>query len=330
MTGIGLVGTGYWGKNHARNWKEMLDEGIIDKLVFCDIDIERAKELAGEGVGYTDSYQDLLNDPDIHGIDIVTPSNTHYPIGKQALYAGKDIFVEKPLTMNFKEAEDIVKIAEAEKKIIGVGHIFRYHPGIQAVKRMIESGELGKIYYMFTNRMAFASPRKDMGVMYALGVHELDLYCYLLGVEYPNTAKITKGTYLQPGIEEFTDILMEFDDNVSAYAIESWMSPFDKKMRVFTVIGSEKSVRVDYMKHDEIEVFNGKIKGDLGNHNDPVVIDGEVETVKVSKTEPLRAELMDFVSCIGTDKQPLADMHSGKRAVLMVEKCLENGFFRPE
>jgi UDP-2-acetamido-3-amino-2,3-dideoxy-glucuronate N-acetyltransferase len=123
---------------------------------------------------------------------------------------------------------------------------------------------------------------------------------------------------------------MEFDDNVSAYAVESWMSPFDKKMRVFTIIGSEKSVRVDYIKHDEIEVFNGKIKGDLGNHNDPVVIDGEVEIVKVPKKEPLRAELMDFVSCIGTDKQPLADMYSGKRAVLMVEKCLREGFFRPE
>lgn len=330
MTGIGLVGTGYWGKNHARNWKEMLNEGIIDKLVFCDIDIERAKELAGEGVGYTDNYQELLDDPDIHGIDIVTPSNTHYPIGKEALYAGKDIFVEKPLTMDFKEAEEIVKIAEEEKRIIGVGHIFRYHPGIQEVKRMIDSGELGKIYYMFTNRMAYASPRKDMGVMYALGVHELDLYCYLLGVKYPRNAKITKGTYLQTGIEEFADILMEFDDNISGYAIESWMSPFDKKMRVFTIIGSEKSVRVDYMKHDEIEVFNGKIMGDLGNHNDPVVVDGEVEIVKLEKKEPLRAELMDFVSCVQTGKQPLSDMYSGKRAVEMVEKCLNNQCFRPE
>ncbi|WOF17090.1 Gfo/Idh/MocA family oxidoreductase [Methanoplanus sp. FWC-SCC4] len=331
MVGIGLIGTGYWGKNHARNWKRMLDDGIIDKLVFCDIDEKRVKELAGDEIPYTTNYKDLLNDDEISGIDIVTPSNTHFPLGKEALIAGKDVFVEKPLTMSTKEAEELVSTAENCKKILMVGHIFRYHPGILEVKKMIEKGDFGRMHYMYTTRMAYSTPRRDMGVMYALGVHELDLYCYLLGVQYPNLAKMTKGSFLQPNIEEFASILMEFDNNISGYATESWMSPFDKKMRTLTIVGSRKSVKVDYMKHNEIYVFDGIMESRQdGNQRIPFVSEGEIRTISIPEKEPLREELCDFVNSINTRKQPLADMYSGMRAVEMVEKCLRDGFFRPD
>ena len=331
MVGIGLIGTGYWGKNHARNWKEMLNEGIIDKLVFCDIDEMRVKELAGGDVPYTTDYKSLLNDKDIHAVDIVTPSNTHFPLGKDAILADKDVFVEKPLTMCTKEAQDLVKLAEDKKKILMPGHLFRYHPGVTAVRNMIKNDELGRIYYLYTNRMAYSTPRRDMGVMYALGVHELDLYCYLLGVDYPNQAKITQGTFLQPNIEEFASILMEFDNNVSGYAIESWISPFDKKRRNLTIVGSKKSVKIDYMKHNEIYVFDGAIESrEEDNGMIPVVSEGEVKTVSIPEKEPLKEELCDFVRSIKSRKQPVSDMYSGMRAVEMVERCLKDGFFRPE
>ena len=330
MTGIGLVGTGYWGKNHARNWREMLGEGIIDDLVFCDLDEGRVKELAGDDIRWTTDYKEILADPSIDAVDIVTPSNTHYPLGLMAISAGKDVFVEKPLTMCSEEAEKLVQAAEENGRVLMVGHLFRYHPGIVKVREMIKNGDFGKIYYMYTNRMAYSVPRPDMGVMYALGVHELDLYCYLLGVDYPNVAKITKGSFLQPGIEEFSSILMEFDDNISGYAIESWISPFDKKIRTFTIIGSEMSAKVDYMKHDSIETFDGRILTSADNgHSIPVVSGGSVSELYFPPKEPLREELLDYVNCIKTREQPLADMYCGKRAVRMVESCLEKGYFEP-
>ncbi|MDD4127405.1 MAG: Gfo/Idh/MocA family oxidoreductase [Methanomicrobium sp.] len=331
MVGIGLIGTGYWGKNHARNWKEMLKEGIIDKLIFCDIDEARVKELSGGEVEYTTDYRQILQDKDINAVDIVTPSHTHFPLGKDAMLAGKDVFVEKPMTMNIKESAEFVKLAEEHKKILMPGHLFRYHPGVSKVREMIAEGEFGRIYYLFTNRMAYSTPRRDMGVMYALGVHELDLYCYLLGVKYPNIAKMTEGTFLQPGIEEFANILMEFDNNISGYAIESWMSPFDKKMRNLTIVGSKKSVKIDYMKHNEIEIFDGIIESQEGDNGMfPVVAEGTVKTISIPEKEPLKTELTDFVNSIKSRKQPVSDMYSGMRAVEMVEECLRKGYFKPE
>ena len=330
MVGIGLIGTGYWGKNHARNWKEMLKEGIIDRLIFCDIDESRVKELAGGEVEYTTDYKEILKNPEINAVDIVTPSHTHFPLGRDAILAGKDVFVEKPMTMSHSEAKDFVKLAEEHKKILMPGHLFRYHPGITKVKEMMDNGDFGKIYYLYTNRLAYSVPRRDMGVMYALGVHELDLYCYLLGTNYPNTVKMTEGTFLQPKIEEFASILMGFDNKISGYAVESWISPFDRKMRDLTVVGSKMSVKIDYMKHNEIEVFDGVIEtreGDNGMY--PVVSNGTVKTVSIPEKEPLKTELMDFVNSIVTRKQPLSDMYSGMRAVEMVEECLKYGFFKP-
>lgn len=323
MVGVALIGTGYWGKNHARVYRELLDEDLIDNLVFCDIDAKRVRNLAGENIRYTTNYKELLYDKSIDAVDIVTPSMTHMPIGSEFLKAGKGVFVEKPMTMNSNEARELVHIAEEENRLLMVGHIFRYHPGIIHIKNKIEKKEFGKIYYMDTKRTAFGPPRKDMGVIYALGIHEADLYCYLLGQDYPEKISCSCGKYLQSGIDEVTHLDFIFKDNIHCHAFESWLSPFSRKIRELIIVGSKMSVKVDYLKPQEIQIFEGNIdshQDDSGEVSFDITDEG-VMTKLIPFKEPLKEELIDFVECIKTKKTPVADMYSGMRAVEIIESC---------
>ncbi|HEC92488.1 MAG TPA: Gfo/Idh/MocA family oxidoreductase [Candidatus Atribacteria bacterium] len=328
MVGIGVIGTGYWGKNHVRNWKELLSEGVIDELVLCDMDKNRVKELADENISYTTNYKDLLDNNSIDAIDIVTPSKTHFLLGKEALIAGKDVFIEKPMTIGMKKSEKLIDLTEKNDSILMVGHIFRYHSGIEEVKKRIDRGEFGKIYYMATNRMAFSSPRRDMGVMYALGIHEIDLYCYLMDVKYPKKITVSFSSFLQPDVEEIASICMKFDNNVSGYAFESWISPFHTKIRDFILVGSKRSIKIDYLKPQELLLFDGTITS--YQYKDRIsfdITDEGITKISIPYKEPLNEELKHFISCIKSRKQPLTDMYAGKRAVEMIEKCLNQGHF---
>lgn len=326
MVGIGLIGTGYWGKNHARVYRELLEEGFIDDLVFCDVDKKRVKDLAGADIRYTTDYRELLSDETIDAVDIVTPSKTHKSIGSEFLKSGKDVFVEKPMTMSSEEADEFIKIAEDSKRTLMVGHIFRYHPGVNEIKSKIIKNEFGKIHYMDTKRTAFNSPRRDMGVLYALGVHDVDLYCHLLGQDYPEQIQCTRGKYLQSGIEEIAYINLLFKGDILCHAFESWMSPFSRKTREFTVIGSKMSAKIDYLKPQEILFFQGNI--DAYSEGDGTISfdisDEGITTKSIPFREPLKEELLDFLECIKTGKTPVADMYSGKRAVEMIESCMGN------
>ncbi len=326
MVGIGLIGTGYWGKNHARVYRELLEDGLIDDLVFCDIDEKRVKDLAGEDIRYTTDYKEILYDNTIDAVDIVTPSKTHMTIGSEFLMNGKDVFVEKPMTMSSKEAEEFISIAEESGRVLMVGHIFRYHPGINEIKNKINKKEFGEIYYMDTKRTAFSPPRRDMGVLYALGIHEVDLYCYLLGQDYPKKIECTCGKYLQPDIEEIAYINLFFEGGILCHAFESWMSPFSTKTREFTIIGSKMSAKIDYLKPQEILLFQGNIGAYVDTNGEISfdITDEGVTTKSIPFKEPLKEELIDFLECIRTGKEPVADMYSGKRAVEMIESCMRS------
>lgn len=191
MTGIAVIGTGYWGKNHVRTYSELVSEGVIDSVKICDLDEKRAREL-GEAfnIEYLTDYKELIADPNIDAVSIVTSSHTHYALAKEFMEAGKDVLVEKPMTMNSKEAEQLVKIAKDTNRILMVGHIFRHHPAVKELKHRIDQGEFGKIRLISSNRLSFGAPRKDMGVIYALGVHEVDMFCYLIWIRNIPTASI--------------------------------------------------------------------------------------------------------------------------------------------
>lgn len=310
---IAVIGTGYWGKNHVRALKELMDEGAIEELSICDVNEERAKEMASNyGIPYFTDYNELKN---IDGVVIATPSDTHYEIAKTFLERGKHVLVEKPMTLDSKKADELIKIAEKNGNILMVGHIFRYHPAVIELKNKIERGDFGRVYYIISNRFSLREPRKDMGVLFALGIHEVDVFTYLLNREYPRAIFATISNYIG-NTEEVAQIISYFDNETKGYAFESWITPVYGKRRELIVIGSRMSAFVDYLKPNEIKFFDSMIL------NDRVSMEGSY-VVPLEYKEPLKEELRDFIECIKTGKKPIADMYMGKRAVEMIEAAIK-------
>jgi predicted dehydrogenase len=322
MLGIAVIGTGNWGKNHVRVYKELMAEGMIDKLKICDADANRARQLGDDlKVEWVSDCRDVIKDADIKAVSIATPSKTHYSIGKEFMEAGKDVLLEKPMTMDINEAKKLVEVAASHGRILMAGHIFRYHPAVCELKRMIDAGELGKIQNIIGNRLYFGLPRKDMGVIYALGIHELDIFCYLLDVDYPKSIVAAASKSYGRDIEETAMISADFG-HARGYAFESWLVAAYSKMRDLVVVGSKGSVRVDYLTPQELYVFDNRIIIDKGI---PVrVEDKGKRTITLPYAEPLKEELKHFISCIISRKNPLSDGVVGLRAVTMAEAALKS------
>jgi predicted dehydrogenase len=323
MVKIAVIGTGYWGKNHVRAYNELKVEGVIDELTICEVDERRAKEFANiYHIPYTTDYNDLLKDDSLNGVSISTPTPTHFELAKKFMEAGVDVFVEKPMTTNSKEAQDLIKLAEDNKKLIMVGHIFRHHSAVKEIKKRIERGDFGRIYYLTSTRFSFREPRLDMGVMYALAIHEVDIFCYLLDKKYPLEISAQISSFLQKDIEEVALLILRFENDTLGYAFESWMTPVEGKRRDLTIIGSKMSAKVDYLKPQELQLFDASIATSDNNK-----LKAEYEgsyTVPIPYKEPLKEELKHFIECIGSREQPLSDMYAGARAVEMIEMAFKS------
>lgn len=320
MPGVAIIGTGHWGKNHARVYGELQLEGVVDTVKICDLNQARVREVGSslrlEG---TTDYQQILGDPEIQAVSIATPSKTHYHIAKEFIEAGKDVLVEKPMTMDVDEAEELVRIASENARILMVGHVFRYHPAVRRLKRRIDEGQLGQIQNIVSNREAFGLPRRDMGVIYSLGIHELDIFCYLLGVDYPkNIIAVTSKVYSQ-NVEETAMLVADFGD-VKGYAFESWLVPTHGKRRDLAVVGSKMSARIDYLKPQELYLFDVRV---ISKGGVPARIEDKGNrVVSLPYAEPLKEELKHFISCVNSRQKPLSDGLVGLRAVAMAEAAL--------
>ena len=323
MIGIGIIGVGYWGKNHVSAYKSLLQENRINYLKICDTDENRVKEISEiNSLEYTTKIEDILNDDKITAVVIVTPSSTHYELTKLSLESGKDVFVEKPITLKSSNAMKLIDLANNKKKILMVGHLFRYHPAVEEIKKRIEIGEFGKIQMILSFRLAFGVPRKDMGVILALAVHDLDLTCYLLNKKNPESILVDNGKFNQDKVTEMTNISLDFDNNTKGYIMESWNIPVYGKRRELVIIGSEKSALVNYLTPSEYYIFDSSIKKNMVNNN--VIFekhDNGIQKVVIEYKEPLKQEILHFIKCIETRTTPNSDGLVGYHAVEMCEKA---------
>lgn len=325
MKGVAVIGVGQWGENHVRVFKELAAECAVEHVKIYDVDERRAKEISQSfGVECT-NYEKILKDPNIQAVSIVTPSTTHYEIAKEFLEAGKDVFVEKPMTLNSEHARELIQIAKKENSILAVGHIFRYHSALCKLKDMMDRGDLGRIYTLIGNRYSMGPPRKDMGVIFALGIHEFDIFCHLLDVKYPReiTAFIEK--QLQPKFEETAMIAMKFEGGTYGFAMESWLTPVYGKRRELVVAGSEKSALVDYLKPHELKVFSSRIVSDeVDGQTFFSLRDEGVHTIPLEYKEPLKEELNHFIECVEDRSKPVSDGEVGLRAIEVAEAALQS------
>ncbi len=325
MTRIGVVGVGYWGPKLARNFHEIGTPGGAELAWICDLDqnrLDHVRALYPE-VRTTRSYREMVEADDVDAICVTTPVRTHCKLAIAALQAGKHVLVEKPLAASSVEAEEIVMEAERQGLIAMVGHTFIYNPAVNAMKEIIESGELGEIYYVDGTRVNLGLFQHDINVAWDLAPHDISILLYVLGTD-PMYASAQGGAYVQRqrGIYDVAYLTLHFPDGVFANIRVSWLDPC--KVRRYTVVGSKKMLVYDDVEDEnKILIFNKGV--DLPPHSDT---EAEFRLSYRSEDgipyplewhEPLRTECQHFVDCIRERREPLTSAREGLRVVQVLE-----------
>lgn len=317
---VGLLGCGYWGPKLARNFHEMNSAQLAWA---CDYDQEKLDHIKGlyPYVRTTRDYHEMLAS-DVEAIAIATPVSTHRRLAVDALKAGKHILVEKPLAASVREAEEIVRTGEQVRRVVMVGHTFQYNPAVEAVRRVVASGELGDIYYINCARVNLGLFQSDVNVIWDLAPHDISILCYILD-EVPISVSARGGVFVQKdkGLHEIAQINLQFPSGAIADVRVSWLDPF--KIRRLTIVGSKKMLVYDDLADDKVVIFDKGV--DI-----PAVTDvmeefklsyrnGEVTSVPVAWVEPLRQECEHFIHCIRTGERPRSDGAMGVQVVRVLE-----------
>lgn len=313
---IAVIGCGYWGKNLVRNFYELNSLHTI-----CDIDEDRIKFFQKKypDLAISYDYRGLLKNPEIKAVVISTPAVTHYPLAKEALLANKDVFVEKPLALNYGEGEELVSVAQEKDKILMVGHILEYHPAIIKLKELVNSGELGNIKYIYSNRLNLGKFRTEENILWSFAPHDISIVLDLLE-EMPEEVSAHGANYLEPNISDVTVTTMTFPSGVKAHIFVSWLHPYKEQKLV--VIGGKKMVMFDDLgSNGKLFLYNHKIDW---IERIPVPRPEDAQPLEVEEKEPLRSECEHFIDCIISRKLPRTDGQSGLRVLKILEACQES------
>ena len=309
---ISLIGAGYWGKNILRNLKEL---GVLHSVY--EVSKKRVGELREKypDVNFVTSLEEVLDNPGIKGVCIATPAVTHYEMAKRALLKDKDVFVEKPLSLTIREAEELIKIARERGKILMVGHILQYHPAILKLKELIKNRKLGNIEYIYSNRLNIGKLRVEENILWSFAPHDVSVILMLVGEE-PYEVKAFGGAYVTPGIYDVTLTTLSFKQGVKAHIFVSWLHPYKEQKLV--VVGDESMAVFDDLTEEKLFVYPHKIKWE---GKIPVAEKAERYVVEVEKKEPLKEELRHFIECIETRKTPRTDGEEGLRVLKVLERA---------
>ncbi len=302
---IAVLGCGGWGKNIVRTLHG-LDElrAVVDPT---EAGRATAREIAGD-VEIHKTPDKVFADPEIRGVMIATPAETHYEIARRAIAAGKDIFVEKPLTIDLGEARDLVDRAAAADRILMVGHLLEYHPAILKLHELIKSGELGKIRYIMSNRLNLGKIRTRENALWSFAPHDIAVILRLVGQE-PFEVVATGGSYITPNIADVTVTQLLFDSGVRSHIFVSWLHPFKEQRLV--VVGSHKMASFDDVSK-ELLLYDQRVDWEAGQ---PIPVRGEGVPVEFSAAQPLAEECLHFIKCINERKTPLTDGWNGLRVL---------------
>lgn len=313
---IAVIGCGYWGKNLVRNFYELNSLHSI-----CDLEEKRFKDIQEKypGVALYSDYRQLFNNPEIQAVVISTPAVTHYKIAKDALQANKDVFVEKPIALNYKDGEEIVLLAKEKNRIFMVGHILEYHPAIVKVKEMVHNGMLGNIKYIYSNRLNLGKFRTEENILWSFAPHDISVILDLLE-EMPTQISAHGANYLDPKITDVTVTSLDFQSGVKAHLFVSWLHPY-KEQKLIVIGGRKMAVFDNVNSRGKILLYNQKIDW-IGRN--PVPRPEGMEEIEVDGKEPLRIECEHFIECIVTRRKPKTDGQDGLRVLKILDACQES------
>jgi predicted dehydrogenase len=313
LTTLGVVGLNYWGPNLVRNFDELADLAWV-----CDLDPDHLRPTAARypSAKATEHYDDLLSDEALDAVVIATPVPTHFELAKQALEAGKHVFVEKPPAMHAFEMDELVRMAGERDLVLMPGHLLLYHPGVLKLKELIDAGELGDVLCVYGNRVNLGIVRSNENALWSLGVHDLSVILYLLD-EDPELATAQGSASIHPGVEDVVFCFLRFPSGKIAHMHLSWLDPH--KMRKMTVVGREKMVVFDDMEPERKVTVYEKRAGAAGE-----LYSGDISIPKIATDEPLRLECKHFLELVsgGGDKAKVA--RDGARVVRALEMLTES------
>jgi predicted dehydrogenase len=314
---IGVVGLGYWGPNLARNFDRL--QGAELRWI-CD-QSEAARERwspAFPGTRVTDDLDELLADPELDAVVVATHVPSHAALAIRALGAGKHCFVEKPLAQSVADAEQVVAAAREAGRVLMVGHLLEYHPGVEKLKEIAESGELGEIFYLYSNRLNLGKLRADENALWSLGAHDVSVLLHLAGGEEPTECQAFGESYMRDGVEDVVFCYLRFPSGLAAHLHLSWLDPH--KERRFTVVGSKKMATFDDMDAErKVTVYDKGFDQDFASYGEYIMRSGDIWSPRVSNEEPLRIECRHFLERIADGDEPRSGGDSGVRVVRVLE-----------
>ncbi len=284
----------------------------------CD-PAESGRKRAGElssSAEVVDNFEGVFSRKDIDGIAMATPAETHAPLALRALEAGKDVFVEKPLALNFRQGLEMAEVSKKTGGILMVGHLLEYHPAVLKLREMIRSGELGRVNYIYSNRLNFGKVRIEENALWSFAPHDIAVILRLFG-ELPIEVTCVGGSYLTPNLADVTVSCLHFPSGKRAHIFVSWLNPF-KEQRLVAVGDKQMAVFNDQLEDGKLIVYNQRVEMD---GRMPILQKGESVAVEISSDEPLRKECEHFLDCIQTRRAPLTDAQSGIDVLKVLQAC---------
>ncbi len=303
---IAVIGCGVWGRNIVRNFYNL---GVLE--IVCDIDEENLKKVTEQypGVKVTKDYNDIINNPEITGVAVVTPSHTHYKMVHAMLDAGKNVYVEKPISTVAKEAKDLTETANAKGLVLMVGHLLLYHPAVNRLKMLIEEGVLGDIVYAQSDRLNVNFFKNDRSVMWDLAPHDVSMMSYVIGKDPVRVISAVGCSSEQNDIMDITHLTIEFEGGAVGQISDSWITP---KKHVQLLVRGTKATAIldDTVQEDKLVVYDNYKKDTLQNI-----------TLDYLEIEPLKLECQHFISCCETGKKARSDGDNGFMVTAILEQA---------
>jgi len=317
VTSVGVVGLGYWGPNLARNFDRLPG---VELRWLCDASEEARERWAGTfpTARATASLDDLLADETLDAVVVATPVSTHAELATRVLAAGKHCFVEKPLGRSEEEAAAVVEAAREAGRILMVGHLLEYHPGVERLAELVESGDLGDLLYIYSNRLNLGKHRQDENALWSLGAHDVSVILRLVGEEPVECSAVGQG-YVKPDVENVVFAFLRFESGLTAHMHLSWLDPH--KERRFTVVGSQRMATFDDMAIEgKLTVYDKGLDQDYSSYGEYIARSGDAFSPTISNEEPLRIECRHFVDSIREGREPRSSGESGLRVVRVLER----------
>jgi len=305
---IAVIGSGYWGKNLVRNYHQI---GALKLICDKNETVLQGFQEQYPGLETCLALNDVLSRDDVNGIVIATPAETHFTLAREALFAGKHVYVEKPLVLDEEEGRELIQLAQNQNRVLMVGHLLQYHPIFIRLKQLVQTGDLGRINYIYSHRLNLGKIRREENILWSFAPHDISMILALAGEE-PEAVSATGANYLHKKIADVTTTHMEFPSGLHAHIFVSWLHPFKEQKLV--VVGDKKMAVFDDTQPwpDKLLLYPHQI---TWQNNLPVPVKAQAERLKITEAEPLRMECEHFLHCMSNGCRPSTDGAEGLRVL---------------